>query len=96
MTSQARGIKQEVVNDASVADYLAYTLDPPPFFNPVPWLWLTTLHPLFGVIRFLELVVGRPKAESPTQEMLRDVPFVLNLVLWVIEILAIIYHVRFE
>ncbi len=55
-----------------------------------------TVHPLFGVIRFMELVVGRPKAESPTQEMLRDVPFVLNLVLWVIEILAIVYHVRFE
>jgi len=48
------------------------------------------------VLRFLQLVVGRPKAESPTQEMLRDVPFVLNLVLWVIEILAIVYHVRVE
>jgi decaprenyl-phosphate phosphoribosyltransferase len=95
-TPRALTIALAVTGFASVADYLAYTLDPPPFFNPVPWLWLTTLHPLFGVIRFLELVVGRPKAESPTQEMLRDVPFVLNLVLWVIEILAIIYHVRFE
>ena len=34
------------------------------------------------------------KAESPTQEMLRDVPFVLNLVLWVIVIVAIVYRLR--
>jgi 4-hydroxybenzoate polyprenyltransferase len=81
---------------ASIGVYLAWTLDPPAFFNHTPWLWLTVIHPLFGVIRFVELVVGRPKAESPTQEMLRDVPFVLNIVLWSIEILAIVYHVRFE
>jgi len=93
---RALTIALAVTGFAAVANYLAYTLDPPPFFHHTPWLWVTTIHPLFGVIRFLELVVGRPKAESPTQEMLRDVPFVLNLVLWVIEILAIVYHVRFE
>jgi decaprenyl-phosphate phosphoribosyltransferase len=80
----------------SVAVYLAYTFDPPPFFGSTRWLWVTTLHPLFGVIRFMELVIGRPKAESPTQEMLRDVPSVLNVVLWVAEILAIIGYVRFQ
>jgi len=52
------------------------------------------IHPLFGVIRFLQLVRGRPKAESPTQEMLRDVPFVLNLVLWTLEIVFIVYRLR--
>jgi decaprenyl-phosphate phosphoribosyltransferase len=93
---QALTIALAVTGFAAVADYLAYTLDPPPFFHHTPWLWVTTVHPLFGVLRFLQLVVGRPKAESPTQEMLRDVPFVLNLVLWVVEILAIIYHVRVE
>ena len=73
------------------ANYLAYTLDPAAaFFQHTHWLWLTTVHPLFGVVRFLQLVVDRPKAESPTQEMLRDVPFVLNLVLWVVEVLAIV------
>jgi 4-hydroxybenzoate polyprenyltransferase len=33
-------------------------------------------------------------AESPTQEMLRDVPFVLNLVIWVIVVVAIVYQLR--
>jgi decaprenyl-phosphate phosphoribosyltransferase len=82
---------------ASVGGYLAYTrdLETERYFN-TPWLWITTVHPLFGVIRFLQLVAGRPKAESPTQEMLRDVPFVLNIVLWVIEVIAIVYQVRFS
>ena len=58
------------------------------------YLFLTAIHPLFGVIRFLQLVVTRPKAESPTQEMLRDVPFMLNLVAWVAEIMVIVYRLR--
>jgi decaprenyl-phosphate phosphoribosyltransferase len=84
-----------VTGAASVGNYLAYTLDAETerYFN-TPWLWITTLHTLFGVIRFLQLVAGRPKAESPTQEMLRDVPFVLNLVLWVLEVIAFVYNVR--
>ncbi len=84
-----------VTGIASVATYLAYTLDPATkrmFGSDL--LWLTTIHPLFGVIRFLELVAGRPKAESPTQEMLRDTPFVLNLVMFVAEVLTIVYRLR--
>jgi hypothetical protein len=46
----------------------------------------------------MQLVSGRAgrgvKAESPTQEMLRDVPFMLILVLWVLVVLVIIYNVR--
>ena len=53
---------------------------------------------MFGILRFLFLVSGRAgrglKAESPTQEMLRDVPFVLNLMLWVIVVVAIVYRLR--
>jgi decaprenyl-phosphate phosphoribosyltransferase len=81
----------------SVANYLAYALDGETerFFG-TSWLWVTTIHPIFGVVRFLQLVVGRPKSESPTQEMLRDVPFVLNVVLWVIEVIALLYHVKLQ
>jgi 4-hydroxybenzoate polyprenyltransferase len=86
-----------VTGFGSVALYLAYALEPKTeAFFATSWLWVTTIHPLFGVIRFLQLVVGRPKAESPTQEMLRDVPFVLNLVLWAIEVVALVYHVKLQ
>ena len=80
---------------AAVAMYLAYTLDPGTRARfGSNYLWLTTIHPLFGVIRFLQLVAGRPKAESPTQEILRDTPFVLNLVLYVVGVLVIVYQLR--
>lgn len=94
-TPRALTIALAITGAASVGNYLAYTLDAETqrYFN-TPWLWVTTVHTLFGVIRFLQLVAGRPKSESPTQEMLRDVPFVLNLVLWVIEVIAFVYNVR--
>ncbi len=80
---------------ATIATYLAYTLDHDTqrFFQN-PYLWATTIHPLFGVIRFLQLVVSRPKAESPTQEILRDVPFMMNIVIWVLEVVFIVYNLR--
>ena len=84
-----------VTGVASVVTYVAYTLSPTTqqIFDS-QWLWVTAIHPVFGVVRFLQLVGGRPKAESPTQEMLRDTPFVLNLVMWVVEVLLIVYHLR--
>jgi len=79
----------------SVATYLAYTLDSSTMQRfGSNWLWITTIHPLFGVVRFLQLVRSRPKAESPTQEILRDSPFVVNLVLYVVEVVAIVYQLR--
>lgn len=84
---------------ATAATYFAYTLDASTeaFFQSKS-LWLTAPFTVFGIVRFLFLVSGRAgrglKAESPTQEMLRDVPFVLNLVLWGIVVVAIVYRLR--
>jgi 4-hydroxybenzoate polyprenyltransferase len=84
---------------ATALTYLAYTLDPATrsFFNS-DYLWLTAPFTLFGIARFLQLVSGRAgrglRAESPTQEMLRDVPFVLNLVAWVVVVVSIVYKLR--
>jgi 4-hydroxybenzoate polyprenyltransferase len=84
---------------ATAVTYTAYTLDPVTraYFNS-NYLWLTVPSMLFGIWRFQQLVSGRAgrglKAESPTQEMLRDVPFVLNLVLWIVAAVAIVYKLR--
>ena len=45
-------------------------------------------------MRFLQLVASRPKSESPTQEILRDVPFMMNLMLYAAEIIVIVYQLR--
>ncbi|MCL2778903.1 MAG: UbiA prenyltransferase family protein [Polyangiaceae bacterium] len=84
---------------ATAVTYVAYTLDPKTeeFFNS-RYLWLTAPFTIFGIVRFLLLVSGRAgrgrRAESPTQEMLSDVPFVLNLVLWGVVVVAIVYRLR--
>jgi len=88
-----------VTGGATAVTYIAYTIDPvtSAFFNTTS-LWLTAPFTIFGILRFLYLVSGRGgrglKSESPTQEMLRDVPFVLNLVLWVVVVVAIVYRLR--
>ena len=88
-----------ITGTATAVTYVAYTLDPVTraFFN-TNYLWLTAPNVAFGIVRFLQLVSGKAgrgvKAESPTQEMLRDVPFVLNLVVWVIVVVAIVYQLR--
>lgn len=80
---------------ATVLVYLAYTLDGDTrtFFR-TDYLWPSTLFVIAGVLRFLQLVRSRPRAESPTQEMLRDGPFVGIVLLWVGLVLWIVYNLR--
>ena len=94
-TPRALTVALSLTAAATVATYLAYTLDPQTraFFHS-DRLWLTTIFTVAGMIRFLQLVTSRPKAESPTQEMLRDVPFVLILVLYVIVVITIVYALK--
>jgi 4-hydroxybenzoate polyprenyltransferase len=88
-----------LTGSATIVTYVAYTLDASTeaFFSS-KHLWLTAPFTVFGITRFLFLVSGRAgrgtRAESPTQEMLRDVPFVLNLVIGVVVIVAIVYRLR--
>jgi 4-hydroxybenzoate polyprenyltransferase len=80
---------------ATLGVYTLYTLDPVTkafFHNDL--LWPTVVFPVAGMGRFLYLVTHRPKAESPTQEMLRDVPFILNLIGWVLVVLWLLYQLR--
>ena len=47
-----------------------------------------------GKPRFVQIVKGHPKAESPTQEMLRDGPFVAIVLLWVALVMLVVYQLR--
>jgi decaprenyl-phosphate phosphoribosyltransferase len=80
---------------ATVGTYLAYTVDPTTraYFGSDK-LWLTTVFVVAAVFRFLFLVRSRPRAESPTQEMLRDGPFVALVLLWMMVVIWILYNLR--
>jgi len=80
---------------ATVATYLVYTLDPrtEAFFHTAH-LWWSSAFVLLGVGRFLQLVKSRPKSESPTQEMLRDGPFVAIVLFWVVLVMWVVYRLK--
>lgn len=80
---------------ATVASYLTYTLDSHTraFFRRDD-LWLSTIFVLLGVFRFLQIVRHRPRAESPTQEMLRDSAFVAIMLGWVALVMWMVYRLR--
>jgi 4-hydroxybenzoate polyprenyltransferase len=77
---------------ATVAAYVTYTVSPHvrEFFGTNKLLY-TSPFAAFGVVRFLILVSKKATAESPTDEMLRDVPFMANLGLFAVAITLIIY-----
>jgi decaprenyl-phosphate phosphoribosyltransferase len=80
---------------ATVVTYLSYTLDEHTreFFR-TDWLWLSTVFVVLGVLRFLHIVRNRPDAESPTQEMLKDGPFVAIVLGWVVAVMWVVYNLR--
>jgi decaprenyl-phosphate phosphoribosyltransferase len=79
----------------TVGTYLKYTVDDSTiaFFRSSS-LWPTTIFVVLGVMRFLHIVRYRPKAESPTQEMLSDGPMVGIVLLWIVVVGYLVYHLQ--
>ncbi|MBN1610430.1 MAG: decaprenyl-phosphate phosphoribosyltransferase [Polyangiaceae bacterium] len=72
--------------------YVAYTLDAHTremFDND--WLWLSSVFVAAGILRFFHIVRHRPNAESPTQEMLSDGPFIATVLGWVGLVMWVVY-----
>ncbi|MEL7059500.1 MAG: decaprenyl-phosphate phosphoribosyltransferase [Acidobacteriota bacterium] len=46
---------------------------------------------LFGIFRYLYLIYQRPDRRNPTEALLRDPPFVANVVVWGLVVLWIVY-----
>jgi 4-hydroxybenzoate polyprenyltransferase len=82
-----------VIGLATLACYVAYTRaeHTVEFFHTNRMMW-TSPFAFLGMLRFWWLVHRDPSADSPTEEILRDVPFMLNLVLWAGAVVMIIYY----
>ena len=78
---------------ATTAAYVLYTLDEHTvgFFGTRHLVW-TTPFCAFGVGRFAWLALRRGGEDSPTDAMLRDWPFLVNLAAWAGVVLALIYR----
>lgn len=82
-----------VIGIVTCVAYLAYTVDP----HTVAYFHTTELpysspFVLLGILRFLSLALWYPKDESPTEAMLKDPWFLLNLFAAAGTVLYIIYR----
>jgi len=77
---------------ATTLTYVVYTLDPTTrdYFG-TEYLAVTIVFVQYGVMRFLELVTSETEDDSPTEKMLRDWPFLLNGLLWIVAVVVVIY-----
>jgi 4-hydroxybenzoate polyprenyltransferase len=82
-----------LIGVVTCAAYLAYTVDPHTvrFFNTDELPYSSPFVAL-GILRFLSLALWAPKTESPTEAMLKDPWFLLNLVAAAATVLYIIYR----
>lgn len=81
-----------LVASLTILGYCGYTLDPKTFCKFKTYhLIYTVPFVVFGIVRFLQLIQRGAHMESPTQELLRDIPSIANVILWVVVVIYIIY-----
>lgn len=81
-----------VVTASSVVCYALYAVAPETQERfQSDWLVYTVPLVLFGIFRYLYLVYQKPHEKNPTEAILADPPFLLNLVLWALTVIWIVY-----
>ncbi len=82
-----------VVTASTVIAYTFYTLSPEIQDRlGVEHLELTIPFVLYGIFRYLYLIHQEERGGSPTSVLLSDVPILINIVLWILSVLAIFYY----
>lgn len=81
-----------VVTASAVVSYALYTLAPETVarFHTNHLVYTVPLV-LFGVFRYLYLIYQRSDQRNPTEAILADGPFLINLLLWGLAVLWIVY-----
>jgi 4-hydroxybenzoate polyprenyltransferase len=75
------------VSAASILSYSLYT-----FFSNDKWYYIfTTLFVIYGILRYLYLLNSKNPAVGPEEILFSDAPTVVNLFLWVLASILIIY-----
>jgi len=81
-----------VVTASAVVSYALYAVAPETVqkFHTEHLVYTVPLV-LFGIFRYLYLVYQSPGARNPTEAILHDPPFLLNIALWGLAVLWIVY-----
>jgi 4-hydroxybenzoate polyprenyltransferase len=81
-----------VVTASAVVSYAMYAISPETAekYDTQDLIWTIPMV-LFGIFRYLFLVYQRPGEKNPTEALLSDAPFVINLLLWGGAVLWVVY-----
>ena len=81
-----------VVTASTVVSYALYSISPETVqrFNTRSLVY-TIPFVLFGIFRYLYLVYQQPNRLNPTEAVVRDLPSLVNILLWGVVVLATIY-----
>lgn len=81
-----------IVTASTVMSYALYTIseDTIQKFNTNNLIY-TTPFVLYGIFRYLYLIYKRAEGGNPTMTVVRDIPLLLNLFLWILTVVIIIY-----
>lgn len=81
-----------VVTASSVVSYALYAVAPETVEKyHTQDLVFTIPLVLYGIFRYLYLMYQRPGARNPTEAILRDPPFLINMALWSLAVVWIVY-----
>ncbi len=81
-----------VVTASTVIAYSFYTMSPEVMEKlGTPHLNITIPFVLYGIFRYLYLIYKKEGADSPTRLILEDRPLLLNILLWGIAVVVILY-----
>jgi len=87
-----------MVTSATIVCYILYAIDDRTVeaFGSRAML-LTVPSVMYGMFRYIYVIYHYSKGEDPTRSLLRDVPTVINLVVWIVVALVVVsYGSRFD
>lgn len=73
-----------ITNDLLLSDFL------PGYFQR-KWLMLTIIPVVYGLMRYLQDIYEKHEGESPEKVLLSDKPLLVNIFIWIILVIVIIY-----
>ncbi|GIV95412.1 MAG: decaprenyl-phosphate phosphoribosyltransferase [Herpetosiphonaceae bacterium] len=81
-----------IVTASTLIAYVMYTIYAPNIpHEPFPLMLLTVPFVIYGIFRYLYLVYKKDEGGSPEELLLKDVPMIINGLLWVVTTIGILY-----
>ena len=81
-----------IVTGATLVCYILYTVDDITIETyQTHGLIVTVIFVMYGLFRYLYLSYHKSQGESPTMTILKDFPFLINILLWILACTAVIY-----